>query len=269
MKFLLLFFLGICLFLSSFISSPPPTFEPLPCLNKKFSVIVHIVKDTFGIPNILESQIQTRLGLATSLFSEVCVSFEICEFRYIDNFQYNKLDPGFEWDQLQNEYHVKNHINMFFVKKTTTDSSFATHGGIAILDEGGLVFKKNHSFRIITQQLGYYFGLFYTNHGSTSTGSNSELVDGSNCATTGDLICDTPADPYYTPGIKWIDSITHEFIYMGLDANGEYYIPHVQNVMSPYAYHPYYYPNIFGCDFTYQQYVKMTNTYLNSNPKMW
>lgn len=236
------------------------TYEPLPCLNRNFSIVVHIAKDSFGAPNITEAEISAKIEAIEPFFEDICVTFEICEFRYIDNFQYDDLDAGspFNWNQLQIDHHVNSHINMFFVASISGGESFATQGGITQLNSGGLVIKKSDGSGAIVHEMGHYFGLYHTFEGSQS--ATPELVDGSNCATTGDLICDTPADPYYsTPFIVWVDN-NNEFIYMGQDANGDYYIPHVENIMS-------YYPG--GCEFTYQQYLRMANTYLGSNPKMW
>ena len=44
-------------------------------------------------------------------------------------------------------------------------------------------------------EVGHYFSLEHTFLGHAS--SNPELVNGSNCTTRGDLICDTPADPLF------------------------------------------------------------------------
>ena len=259
MKLLFTFWLSLFLFASNF-SFSQETFEPLPCLNKKFSVIIHIVKDSLGSPGISELNIQNKLDDAAAYFSDICVTFEICEFRYIDNFQYNTLLAGPEWAQLQIDYHEENCINIFFVRQTDIDASFATLGGIGQTTDGGIVLRKSEDAGTYAHEMGHYFGLLHTFEGSGS--ANAELVDGSNCDTAGDQICDTPADPFIlgTSSILYFNPITGDYIYMVTDANGDFYIPNVQNIMS-------YYPG--DCNFTYQQYLRMANTYLTSNPKMW
>ncbi|MFD1552732.1 hypothetical protein DNU06_08795 [Putridiphycobacter roseus] len=256
------FHLFFCiLFLSSTTVFSQNVFESLPCLEKKFSIVVHITKDSLGEPNILESDIIAHVTSLNNLWDDICVSFEICEFRYIDNFQYDIIDniDSTEWPQLQVDHHVANHINMFFVQNTLEGSSFASLGGVANTNSGGLVIVKTHGFSVIAHEMGHFFGLYHTWEGSLS--ANPELVDGSNCDTAGDLVCDTPADPFYEDsGIAWVEIGTNEYLYDGLDANGDYYIPNVENIMS-------YYPG--GCNFTHGQYLRMANTYLNSNPKMW
>ena len=78
--------------------------------------------------------------------------------------------------------------------------------------------------------MGHYFGLYHT----FETDFGLELEDGSNCDVTGDLVCDTPADPYIHPDTmsKYVDGCT--FIFMGKDANGAFYNPHTTNIMSYY-----------------------------------
>jgi hypothetical protein len=45
--------------------------------------------------------------------------------------------------------------------------------------------------KVIVHEFGHYFGLYHT----AETQFGLEKVDGSNCNSAGDLICDTPADP--------------------------------------------------------------------------
>lgn len=256
----LLFFIPLVLVLSfgsdnAFGLTPPPK-EPLPCINKKFTIIAHIVRDTSGLPNVSQAAINSALATVNQFFAPICVSFEICEFRYIDNFQYDFLKKPEEWDEIQIKYHEKNRINMFFVGATDDGSSFATLGGITSLNSGGLVIVKSHGGLVYTHEMGHYFGLAHTFEGAGTPGA--ELVDGSNSSTAGDQIIDTPADPYI--GAQNLNGC--RYVGMVQDANGDYYNPHVGNIMS-------YYDSACKCEFTYEQYKSMANLYLTSNPKMW
>lgn len=105
--------------------------------------------------------------------------------------------------------------------------------------------------RLVPHELGHNFNLIHTFQGST--GSNSELVTrgtGANCATAGDLVCDTPADPYGRSGVGTV-TINGCPVYAGtaIDPTGMTYAPSITNIMS------YYFPCTH--DFTPGQYDRM------------
>ncbi|APY11868.1 hypothetical protein BWZ22_11770 [Seonamhaeicola sp. S2-3] len=79
--------------------------------------------------------------------------------------------------------------------------------------------------------MGHFFSLIHT-HGPDNNTLTTELVDGSNCDTDGDGICDTPADPKLT-----CENVNNFCQYIGTetDANGQAFTPDTGNIMS-YAY---------------------------------
>ena len=240
---------------------------PLPCLNKKVSVVAHIVRDSFGNTGITEEEILAVMDTTNSFFSPICLSFEICEFRMIDNFQYDSLMSENHWEEMQVKYHQNNRFNLFFVTDIIYlpfDCGYADIGGIQDVTALGALVKKECVFedtKWIAHEIGAYMGLF-----NTFEGNGIELVNGDNCETDGDQICDTPSDPYVL-GEAIIPSYLSpqdscRFISMKTDANGEFYKPHVANVMSQY-------PSYCACGFTYEQLLKMANNYLEAEDKMW
>lgn len=235
------------------------TKEKLPCIDKKFSIIVHVVKDSLGQPTApipsIPSEVSGGIAAVNGAFQDICVSFEICEVRYIDNFQYFDLDTATELSEVYVKYHEKNRINLFYINTSSIPGSFASLGGIADLSGGGVFIEKGSGGGVYIHEFGHYFGLLHTFEGAGTPGA--ELVDGSNCLTAGDGVCDTPADPYPLGAVD--DDC--RYIGMDLDANGDYYTPDVSNPMT-------YWPCTCGT-FTHDQFWKMANTYLNSNPKMW
>lgn len=234
----------------------------LPCLNKKFTIVAHMVRDTAGDPNLTQANILEGIDHLNDAFSPICVSFEICEFRYIDNFQYNVVG-GFDWQEMQVKYNLDNRINMYIVGEVISNPSycgFATQGGITNLNSGGLMIEKwcASNPKGMAHEMGHYFGLL-----NTYEGHGVELVDESNCSTEGDLLCDTPSDPYHKDSIvTYVNYFLNcRFVYTGLDANGQYYEPDVGNIMSNYS-------GDCTCGFSNEQYLKMVETY-ESGPGMW
>ncbi len=241
---------------------------PLPCLNKKFTIVAHIVLDSLGNEEVDRAMIQQNVDRLNEKFAPICASFEICEYNVIENFQFDTLEitTANEWQELQDRHHKSNRINMFFVNTTDDPDAvcgFATKDGITMMDEGGIVVLKGCVFENslwIAHMMGHFFGLLHT-----FEGNGIELVDGSNCDTEGDLICDTPADPYVIgePLANYVDvGLGCRFISGKSDANGQPYEPDVGNIMS-------FYQDECRCGFTFEQYTLMANTYLNSVDKMW
>ena len=226
--------------------------------------MAHVVKDEVGDAGLTEMEITNAIDTLNSKFAPICIAFEVCEFRYIDNFQYDSL-TGNEWQELQTLYHESNKINMFFAGSydgAIPFCGYADSAGINNVDSGGIVILKNCATsldRTIAHEMGHYFGLL-----NTFEGSGTELVDGSNCDTEGDLICDTPADPY-VPGMPisgYVDvNQGCRFISTQTDANGAFYSPDVGNIMA-------FYGNC-SCGFTHGQFLRMVNTYLGGPRKMW
>ncbi len=93
---------------------------------------------------------------------------------------------------------------------------------------GSLV--KSH---VISHEMGHVLFLWHTHHGTFNEGGDpsqcSELVNGSNAATCGDYVADTPADPHIQfnvnhPACSWTGS--------GTDANGQNYNPDEAMIMA-------------------------------------
>lgn len=76
----------------------------------------------------------------------------------------------------------------------------------------------------LAHEIGHYFSLLHTH----SSGWGDELVDGSNCSSAGDLLCDTPADPNVS------GDVDNDCFYFGneTDSNGDTYMPDTRNIMS-------------------------------------
>ena len=87
---------------------------PLPCVNKELTIVAHIVRDSMGAANITEAVIQSNVDRLNETFADICVRFSICEFNYIQNFQYDQLDEDSLLDEMQIKFRQDNRINIFF-----------------------------------------------------------------------------------------------------------------------------------------------------------
>lgn len=228
-----------------------------PCLDKTLSIVVHIVKDSLGKANLTEAEVEKELLNLNKAFKPICLSFKICKFEYIENFQFDTLTESKE-TQLRNQYDVKNMINWYFVEFFEHKKDAA---GYAYLP-GGFddVFLRKKVFQntVLIHEMGHFFGLLHTFETKSGAELVTRKVGSSNCAITGDFLCDTEADPYPNAGPA-DDSC--EVITTLKDGNGDFYLPPTDNIMSYYG----------SCVhlFSKQQYQRMTDMYLNIRKYLW
>jgi PKD repeat protein len=81
----------------------------------------------------------------------------------------------------------------------------------------------------LSHEMGHFFALSHTHGNSNDIASTEELVNGSNCESTGDFICDTPADPQL--GASNV-SFNCQYTGFAQDINEDFYQPDPTNIMS-------------------------------------
>ncbi|MCB0638611.1 MAG: hypothetical protein KDC54_18400 [Lewinella sp.] len=228
----------------------------LPCLDRQFLLMGHLTRDSsatvVGTPELLEDAV----AVLNEWYAPICVSFQLARVDTIDNFQYTRPANLNELEQLWAHHHEPYRINIYIVSSLNNISgecTFAPAEGVLQSQREGVLIQANclqQDARWLVHGFGHYCGLLHTN-----TDPGAELVDGSNCATTGDLICDTPADPFEPGSLTYtnedyLDEDLCRFIFPLQDPNGHYYQPQTGNLMSQYPAHCW-------CGLTYDQYARM------------
>ena len=233
------------------------------CVGKNFSVVAWVVEDTMGMANLTQGAVQTAIDDLNASFGDICVTFNLCDYTVLPNARQTKPNINSEAKEIATIHQVKNVINLYFVEEVIADASLTiAELGDTILPDlnnpltNAIFVPKSTATdgATINYALGKFFGLNYTHF------NGDELADASNCATAGDKICDTPADPGGTD-----DGACHLSYHPtspNLDANGHYYVPDVCNFMSWYS------P---GCrsSFTNEQYNKMAEVILKGRNYLW
>jgi hypothetical protein len=203
------------------------------------------------------SQLNTIMEVIDSLnnvFASINVHFSICAINTVP-YPYH-LDPvqvGFETlpqpviDFIANNYFRTNMINVAYARGVVPHSFYPN----STYPYPRIVLNNSGGYLVNPHEFGHFFGLRHTHQFDFHFPGmiTDELVNGSNCATAGDLVCDTPADPGLMPWLvspfpacQWLDTVT-------VDANGELFNPLTNNYMS--------YMGLCTESFTSGQYARM------------
>lgn len=228
-------------------------------------VKVHIIKNSKAESASIDD-VKIAFAKLNKYFIQIYVQFvPLGDYNYISSDKYYEFNKEDESALCANS-DLKNVINLYIVGSISDGPlSFC---GYTYYPEN---LEKNTDRVFLAQdcladgvslarQMGHYFTLFSTS--GLQTSETNEWVNGENCETEGDLICDTPADP----GLE-LSSIDERCGYIGKrqDQSGRkrFYKPDTKNLMSDN-------PRLYCCDhFTEQQYQKMLyaainlRTYLN------
>lgn len=240
-------------------------------IDRKLTITAWLINQEDGSPpNDLEEDINLAIDSLNIIFEPIGLEFEICEFTSIPNWNFNEFEVEVWEEELLAVYYQPNTINLYLPDEIIRGGS--NIGGFAYMPGGPdaiyVATPDNDldgfgeiSYKVIAHEVGHYFGLFHT----FETDFGDELAGTMpvpDCETTGDLICDTEADPYEEDDPPPFDSLTCNLAVSLTDANGEWYVPPTNNLMS-------YYPEKCRCIFTTEQFNWMANVYLEERLYLW
>ena len=201
-------------------------------------VKIHIVKSPTAIPEELGYELLAEAFIKLNKdFRPMNLQFFMCDdINYITNT--NLYDFNISAEQsLLNAYDRNDALNIYFFK-TITDGFLSFYGYTYFpsgLGRENRIYMNSNALYIkeqkytLSHEIGHYFNLYHT----FETFFGNELVtrgSGANCSTTGDLLCDTPADKYNTS----YSSLDCYYYGVATDANGQRYQPFLDNMMSYY-----------------------------------
>lgn len=185
-----------------------------------------IVRRTDGTGGISTSDLQDAMDELNAAYTVANVQFYECSKAYVNSDTYYDFDQS-EEAALAASYEVSNVVNIFHCNTVTNAAGTASYCGYAYYPGGSdrIVMSNSCTTNGSTfiHEFGHYFSVRHTHN------AGNELVDGSNCSTAGDQICDTPADPTLSSG-----TVNGACVYTGVatDANGDSYTPQTTNYMS-------------------------------------
>jgi hypothetical protein len=223
------------------------------CLHKTLSIHFIIVTDSLNNTGITVPAINAAVQSLNTWFAPICLSFQVCSIDTVHAYKYDQWDRTLEEAEFTALYGKENVINVVLVTNIVVPGGAAGYAPLGISMPAAprrdliCINKASLAGKTFPHEMGHFFGLYHT----FETSLGVEFVNEKNCATTGDLLCDTPADINPAP-------VSAACIWTGTnrDPNGDMYTPLLGDIMS---YHP------AACvgSFTIGQYNRMIFSYLN------
>lgn len=194
-------------------------------------VKVYIIRNSDGSGGLSTTSLNNAISNLNSIYSEAYLEFFICDgIEYIDDDALCHFQRGDEKTFTESNY-IPGLINIYFTNSIKNESNEAICGYSDNVGRNDMVVMQNNcatNGSSLPHELGHFFSLLHT-HGADNNNMTTELVNGSNCDTDGDGICDTPADPKLN-SINVDDSCNYTGTEM--DANGDAFNPNTNNMMS-------------------------------------
>jgi len=171
---------------------------------------------TFVMATTAEIDLGKLLDDANSAFEKTNINFYPYDTLNVDYIQYyhlgNDKEGIEEGKAFRKAYHHFYSLNVYIVDTLVGLQGTAPYCGInedyygfanwvILSNSNGGIDTLSNSFTFI-HELGHHFCLLHTHHGKDDNdedcvfkGDEVEFVDGTDCDSRGDLLCDTPADP--------------------------------------------------------------------------
>lgn len=228
--------------------------------NSSVPIKAHIIRTSSGAGGLSVSQLNNAIALMNTYYSNAFLEFFLCEdINYIDNSDFYDYTTNQE-AALTTSNNVDNVINIYFTNSITSTNGGGLCGYAYFPGGPEVILMANQcttNGSTLSHEMGHFFALSHT-HGNVNGQLTGELVDGSNCETEGDFLCDTPADPQLSAS-----KVNSSCIYTAneFDANGQIFEPNTRNIMS-------YSRTSCRNEFSPQQYARIYATYQTSRAVM-
>lgn len=160
-----------------------------------FNVYYHIVRENNGTGGYSSSQLNNITNTLNTAYNEHNLYINNFGFDYINNSTYYNIDDiendYTEFDALIQINNKPNAINIYIVNNAKNYSARAN----GILGNALVIVKDWANTQVASHEVGHCLDLLHTFQGTAANTSGcAEEINGSNCLSCGDLVCDTPAD---------------------------------------------------------------------------
>lgn len=195
-------------------------------------VTFHVIRRSDGSGGLEEVDLSVALNYLNTAFVQVGFQFyQYGDVNYIDDdLAYHSDDPALIYDRAAGTI-VQDVINVLWTPTLREGDAYPYRE--YIFHESRLAASPRYP-SVFAHEMGHFFGLSHT-HGPCNTlcGGVKECPDGSNCATAGDFLCDTPADPMLLGKVSQPPNCEYDGSDAAPAACGPTpYAPPVRNIMS-------------------------------------
>jgi hypothetical protein len=206
------------------------------------TIYVHVLRRDNGTGGQSSANVNSALGYLDSAFNPRGISFDWNGIiNYIDDTSLYDAPSGV-MNSLPSDH--TNGVDIYLgddsVGHPVDGNGYGTTEGVGysskLMVTGFFLGTNLVRSPILSHEMGHVFNLWHTRHGTVTEDFLAdpyqcpELVNGSNAATCGDYIVDTPADPDIAFNVNPITCV-----WTGTsppDANGDAYVPDIDNIMA-------------------------------------
>jgi len=169
------------------------------CIN----VFFHIVRNTNGTNAFPMPNTNNIIVELNQFYSPQSIIINNIGTGFIDNSDFIQVDEGEHTTLMNSGYDVPNAINYYIVEELWDVYRNGVYQGFVTgvaddIPSNSLVIRNDRVLSSTSHhELGHCLSLYHTFHGSIAENvpnSCAENINGSNCNSCGDYVCDTPAD---------------------------------------------------------------------------